>query len=261
MVTLYVREGDTGPLHKVQNFFLDLISPLSNGFSKIFRPIKEGFVNLFHLPSLSKQKKELENEVASLRRQTQEMSEKDAEVTELKRLLKWTEDNTEQPVGADIIGQSPDNWQRLMIIDKGSSQGLKKYMSVITDEGLVGRLISVGSHSSVVQLITDSRSAIGARDVRSRETGILEGNNADDLRFTPMNEEADVQKGDIIESSGMGGTVPSGKIIGKVTEVKKRAKGLTRLMQVTPFVSFSKLDKVVVLVTPEPESIILKEPQ
>jgi rod shape-determining protein MreC len=112
-----------------------------------------------------------------------------------------------------------------------------------------------------VQLITDSRSAIGARDVRSRETGILEGNNADDLRFTPMNEEADVQKGDIIESSGMGGTVPSGKIIGKVTEVKKRAKGLTRLMQVTPFVSFSKLDKVVVLVTPEPESIILKEPQ
>jgi rod shape-determining protein MreC len=189
------------------------------------------------------------------------MSEKDAEVTELKRLLKWTEDNTEQPVGADIIGQSPDNWQRLMIIDKGSSQGLKKYMSVITDEGLVGRLISVGSHSSVVQLITDSRSAIGARDVRSRETGILEGNNADDLRFTPMNEEADVQKGDIIESSGMGGTVPSGKIIGKVTEVKKRAKGLTRLMQVTPFVSFSKLDKVVVLVTPEPESIILKEPQ
>jgi cell shape-determining protein MreC len=55
--------------------------------------------------------------------------------------------------------------------------------------------------------------------------------------------------------------VPSGKIIGKVTEVKKRAKGLTRLMQVTPFVSFSKLDKVVVLVTPEPESIILKEPQ
>jgi rod shape-determining protein MreC len=261
MVTLYVREGDTGPLHKVQNFFLDLVSPLSNGFSKIFRPIKEGFVNLFHLPSLSKQKKELEKEVASLRRQMQEMSEKDAEVTELKRLLKWTEDNTEQPVGADIIGQSPDNWQRLMIINKGSSQGLKKYMSVITDEGLVGRLISVGSHSSVVQLITDSRSAIGARDVRNRETGILEGNNTDNLRFTPMNEEADVKVGDIIETSGMGGTVPSGKIIGKVTEVKKRAKGLTRLMQITPYVSFSKLDKVVVLVTPEPESIILKEPQ
>lgn len=259
LVTLYVRESDSGPLHKVQNFFLDLVSPLSNGFSKIFRPIKEGFVNLFHLPSLSKSKKELEKEVASLRRRNLESTEKEAEIAELKRLLHWTEDNPEQAVGADIIGQSPDNWQRLMIVNKGSTQGVKKYMTAVTDEGMVGRLISVGSHSSVVQLITDSRSAIGARDVRSRETGILEGNNDNNLRFTPMNDEADVKVGDVIETSGMGGTCPPDKIIGKVKQVKKRAKGLTKLIQVQVLADFSKLDKVLILITPEPESVILKE--
>jgi len=142
MVTFYVRESDTGPLHKMQNFFLDLFSPISNFFSKIFRPVKDGIVNLFHLPSLAKEKRELQKEVASLRRQAGESKELEAEVEEFKRLLHWSEENAQlDTVGADIVGQSPSNWQRLMIVNKGSSSGVKKYMSVVTEEGLAGRII------------------------------------------------------------------------------------------------------------------------
>jgi rod shape-determining protein MreC len=260
LVTLYIRESDSGPLHKIQNFFLDLISPVSSGFTKIFRPIKDGFVNLFHLPSLSKQKNELEKEVGALRRQSTQTTEMEAELEELQRLLKWSEQNPQlDTVGADIIGQAPDNWQRLMIVNKGSSQGVKKYMSVVTDEGLVGRIISVGSRSSVVQLITDSRSGIGGRVLRTRETGIMEGRNEATLRFTPMNDEAQLQVGDVIETSGMGGTCPSGIPIGIVTKVQKRSEGLARLIEVKPLVNFSRLDKVLIIIMPEPESIILQE--
>lgn len=260
LVTLYVRESDQGPLHRVQNFFLDLVSPISSGFAKIVRPIKDGFVNLFHLPSLSKQKRDLEKEVATLRRQSMQSAELEAEVDELKRLLKWSEEHPDlETVGADIIGQSPDNWQRLMIVNKGSSQGVKKYMSAVTDEGLVGRVISVGSRSSVVQLITDSRSGIGVRDLRTRETGIVEGRNESLVRFVPMNEDARLEVGDALETSGMGGTCPAGIPIGKVCEVKKRTKGLARLTEVKPLVNFSKLDKVLIIIMPEPESVILKE--
>ena len=260
VVTLYVRESDGGPLHRVQNFFLDMVSPVSSAFAKIFRPIKDGFVNLFHLPSLSKERADLQREVAQLRTERIESGELVAENQELRALLKWQQTQAElTTVGTDIIGQSPDNWQRLMIVSKGSTSGIKKYMGVATEEGLVGRVISVGSRSSVVQLITDSRSGVGARDQRSRETGIVEGRNEEVIRFVPMREDADVRPGDIIETSGLGGTVPPGIVIGRVSEVKKRSSGLARFVEVKPFVRFSKLNKVLIIITPEPESVILKE--
>ena len=262
VVTLYVRESDSGPLHKIQNFFLDLVSPIGGAFAKIVRPIKDGFVNLFHLPSLSKERDDLQRQVAQLRQQGIKNKELENENSELKRLMRWEETQAEfELVGADIVGQSPDNWQRLMIISRGSSSGIKKYMGVETDEGLVGRVISVGSRSSIVQLITDSRSGVGARDQRSREAGILDGQNGDILKFDPMKDDADLKEGDIIETSGLGGTCPPGVIIGKVSSIKKRSSGLARLVEVKPFVKFSKLDKVLVIITPEPESVILKEAQ
>jgi rod shape-determining protein MreC len=262
LVTLYVRESDKGPLHKVQNFFLDVISPVSSGFSKLFRPIKDGFVNLFHLPSLASSKRELEKEVGALKRQATQNAGLEKEVEELERLLNWTEGHPEyETVGADIIGQSPDNWQRLMIVNKGSSQGVKKYMSVVTEEGLVGRIISVGSRSAVVQLITDSRSGIGGRDVTTRATGIIEGRNEATVRFTPMNSDTQLKVRDSLETSGMGGTCPPGIPIGLVSKVTKRSKGLTRLIEVEPLVDFSRLDKVLIIIMPQPESIILKEAQ
>src|SRR5450759_2760532 len=220
VVTLYVRESDKGPLHKVQNFFLDLVSPVSSAFAKIFRPIKDGVVNLFHLPSLAKERADLQKQVAELQRQRIETKEMESNLEELKRLLNWTEQQAEiQTVGADIIGQSPNNWQRLMIINRGSASGVKKYMSVVTDQGLVGRLISVGSRTSVVELVTDSRSEIGARDQRSRETGVVAGKNDSTLRLTPMKEDADLKTGDVVETSGLGGTCPPGIPLGKITKV------------------------------------------
>lgn len=262
VVTLYVRESDQGPLHKVQNFFLDLVSPVTNTVSKLFRPIRDGFVSLIHLPSLSKEKAELQKEVASLRRKYRESRDLEAQLEELKQLLNWTEENPElETVGADIIGQSPDNWQRLMIVNKGSSSGVKKYMSVVTDEGLIGRIVAVGLGSSVVQLITDARSGIGVRVLANRETGIVEGQNEDTLRFVPMNEDVVVKENDVLVTSGLGGTCPPGIAIGRVSKVQKRSKGLSRLVEVSPFAKFSQLDKVLIIIMPEPESAILKEAQ
>ena len=262
IVTLYVRESDKGPLHKIQNFFLDLVSPVSNAFAKIFRPIKDGVVNLFHLPSLAKERADLQKQVAELQRERIETKEMASNLEELKRLLNWTEQQAEiQTVGADIVGQSPNNWQRLMIVNRGSSSGVKKYMSVVTEQGLVGRLISVGSRSSIVELITDSRSEIGVRDQRSRETGVVEGKNDATLRLTPMKEDADLKTGDVIETSGLGGTCPPGIPLGKIIKVTNRLSGLTRYVEVKPYVDFSTIDKVLIVITPEPESIILRESQ
>lgn len=262
VVTLYVRESDRGPLHKVQGFFLDLVSPIGRTFARIFKPIKDGVVNLYHLPSLSKDRADLQKEVAQLRKEKIDAKEIEDQNAELKRLLSFTESQADlEMVGADIVGQSPDNWQRLMIVNKGSSSGVKKYMAVVNEEGLIGRIISVGSSSSVVELVTDSRSAIGTRDQSSRETGIIEGRNEEILSFVPMKGDAEIKEGDIMETSGLGGTAPPGIVIGKVGSIKKRTSGLARLIEVKPFVRFSKLDKVLIIITPVPESVILREAQ
>ncbi|MDD5748131.1 MAG: rod shape-determining protein MreC [Actinomycetota bacterium] len=259
LITLYVRESDSGPVHKIQKFFTDLISPITSVITKVTRPIKDGFVNLWHLPTLSREKSELERELNDLRRQVLESKALEEEVADMKKLLSWSEKNTYETAGASIVAQSPDNWQRIMIISRGSSSGIKKYMSVVNEEGLIGRVISAGSDSSVVQLLTDSRSGIGARCVESRETGIVEGYNSSNVRFVPMNDEATVKLGDTIETSGLGGTCPSGIAIGRVVKVEPARKGHARRIEVKPFVKISKLDNVLVILTPEPESIILKE--
>ncbi len=262
VVTFYVRESDQGPLHKVQNFFLDLVSPVSNVFAKIFRPIKDGVINVFHLPTLSRDNADLQRQVADLRKKQIDAKELELEVQELKRLLKFSESQVElETVGAEIVAQSPNNWERIMIINRGGSSGVKKYMSVVTDAGLVGRVISVGSRSAVVQLITDSRSSIGTRAQRSRETGIVDGKNAETIRFTPMKEDADLKTGDIMETSGLGGTCPAGIAVGRISRIIKRSGGMTRYVEVKPFVRFSKLNQVLIIITPEPESTILREAQ
>ncbi|PKQ28682.1 MAG: rod shape-determining protein MreC [Candidatus Anoxymicrobium japonicum] len=262
VVTLYSREGDRGPLHKAQGFFLDMTAPVSSVFAKMFRPVKDGVVNLIHLPTLSKEKADLQEEIVELRRERIESKKMENELRELKSLLRWQENQAEfENLGADIIGQSPNNWQRLMIVNRGADSGVKKYMSVVTAEGLVGRIISAGSRSSVVQLITDSRASIGARDQRSRETGIIEGKNDNTIRFTTMREDAILAVGDVIETSGLGGTCPAGIAVGEIVKVRKRSSGLARFVEVKPFVKFSRLDKVLIIIVPEPESIILKEAQ
>lgn len=262
MITMYARESDSGPIHKVQDFVMDIVSPITNGITKVFKPIKDGFVNIFRLPTLARDNAELEKKVDQLQRENVEAEELEKEIEELKELLNWGEEHPEMAtVGTEIIAQSPDNWQRLMVVKKGSSSDVQKYMAVVSAEGLVGRIISVGSYSSVVQLVTDSRSGVGARDQRSRETGIIEGMNTNVLRFVPMNEEADMKVGDIIETSGMGGTVPPGIVIGKISKIKKRTEGLSKLVEVEPLVEFSKLSNVLIIITPEPESVILKGTQ
>lgn len=260
LVTVYVGEGEDGPLHTFQSFVVDIMSPIGAGFTKIFVPIRDGFTNLTHLPSLARENMELREENAKLKKERLEAKNLERELEELKELVKWSGGRPEfESLAAHVIGLSPSNWQRLLILDAGSSSGVKKYMAVVTEEGLVGRVISVGSISSLVQLVTDSSSSVGARVQRSGELGVVEGRNENVLRLVPMNEEADVRVGDVVETSGLGGTCPSGIAIGKVTKVKMGPYGILRWAEVEPYVKFSKLDNVLVIIMPEPESVILKK--
>ena len=214
MVTLYVRESDSGPLHTRAEL---LPRPGIPGQQRIRQgvPAHKGRFRQPGPPAVAFKGEGGPSEGGGRAPQAAHRVQGGprGEIKELKKLVNWRGDEAEfETVGADIIGQSPDNWQRLMIVNKGSSSGVKKYMAVVTDEGLVGRVISVGSRSSVVQLITDSRSGVGVTRPAVQGDRHSRGAERRGHQVRPHERGRGHPKvGDIVETSGLGGTVPAGR--------------------------------------------------
>ena len=109
--------------------------------------------------------------------------------------------------------------------------------AVIVPEGLIGRVVDVRPGSSVIQVLTDPASTVGAHLVRTRTQGIVEGDARGTLRFKYLSREgADVQVGDVVVTSGVGGLFPRGIPIGRVRAVDKRGSALFSFAQLAPAV-------------------------
>lgn len=164
---------------------------------------------------------------------------------ELKESVSW-KDLLAESIGAEVIGRDT-NWYRSVIIDRGARHGLEMDMPVVSPEGLVGRIRSVFGRTSRVMLILDNQSKVSAFIERTREQGIVEGQLGNWCRMKYLSGEADVQEGDIVRSSGLGGIYPRNLLIGQVVKVEKEEYGLFQMAYIVPAVHFSNLEKVFVL--------------
>ena len=137
------------------------------------------------------------------------------------------------------------------MINKGAVHGLKTGMPVIAPPGLIGRLIDVSWHASKVLLFIDENSNVGAIVQRTRTQGIISGAGPRGLILKYISKTQDVKEGDVIVSSGMGGVFPKGLLIGQVSHVDRQDDGLFLKINVAPFVDFSKLEEILILVSEE----------
>jgi len=120
--------------------------------------------------------------------------------------------------------------------------------AVIAPDGLVGRIVDVRAGSSVVQVLTDPASTVGAHVVRTRTPGIIEGEPRGTLRFKYMARDGSgIQVGDVVVTSGLGGLFPGGIPIGRVRTIDDRGSALFSYAQVTPAVDFARIDEVLLL--------------
>lgn len=144
-------------------------------------------------------------------------------------------------------------WTSMIIIDRGTQDGVNKDMAVVTEKGLVGTVVEASPNSSKVQLLLDPRSAVGTLVQRpeSRVAGIVEGNPSDPMmpRMINIPRNADVVEGDTIVTSGFGGIYPKGLIVGTVSDVQNDSGGLLKIAILDPAVDFQKLEDVAVIVT------------
>ena len=226
---------------------LETVSPVYEVLSGSIQSVKNAWFRYILLVGIQEENKNLKKKINELEALLISYQEDHEEAKRLKKLLSIADDYKDRFVAARVIGREQAALSRTVLINKGSFDGLKNGMPAIAYPGLVGRLIDVSWHVSRVLLLIDENSNVDAIVQRNRTQGIVSGAGSQGMILKYISKTQDVQKGDIIVSSGMGGVFPKGRLIGQVISVDRRDTGLFLKISVAPFVDFSKLEELLIL--------------
>jgi rod shape-determining protein MreC len=149
--------------------------------------------------------------------------------------------------GARVIAYDPSLWSRCALLDQGQDHGVKRGLPVLAAGGIMGRVVETYAHYSKVMLIVDRNSGADAMVQRTRVRGILQGKGGNRCSLEYVPKSADVQVGDLVLASGLGGVYPKGMVFGKVNAANKKTQGVFQEIEVTPGVDLSALEEVVVV--------------
>jgi rod shape-determining protein MreC len=142
-----------------------------------------------------------------------------------------------------------------VIINRGSDDGIRRGMSVVTQQGLVGRIAAVTAGAARVQLITDPASSINVRIEPSRAPANLIGDITGELALELVPQSASVQIGDLVLTSGLGGNYPPDLLIGQVASIRKSETDLFQSGVVQAVVDFNDLEIVLIIVNFKPVEV------
>jgi rod shape-determining protein MreC len=248
-VKLHTRQG----LSFVDALVVEVTAPAQKLVHVVVRSIGSVWQGYFWLVGLQKENERLKVEIEELKREMNTYREARLANQRLRALLDFKRSIATPLQPAEVVSFEPSGWFQTVLIDKGSRDGVERDMAVVSAAGVVGRVIGVSGHHAKVLLILDRNSAVDALVQRSRSRGILVGRGYGSclLRYVERNE--DVQVGDQVVSSGMGGVFPKGILLGRVQEVVRGNSGLFQTVEVEPAVDFSRLEEVLVVMQRPPE--------
>lgn len=208
------------------------------------------------LEELRARNTELEAQITQLQAEIVQLREAEAERAVLAALLDFARQNPENTyTAADIIGHDPSPFLRFLILDKGTTDGIVRDMPVVADNGLVGIITEVTPTASKVLLITDPRMAVNVRLQTSRAEGVVAGAETGDLRLQYVSLDAEVNPGDLVLTSGLGGTFPQDLLVGTVASVRKRSFDVFQEADVQTFVDFTRLEIVLIITDFRPQDL------
>ena len=227
-------------------------SPFQYGFKAIDDGVSGFFSYFTEKEALQQENDALKKEVSQLHSQLAQMDEISMENIRLKELLSYKTEMAGQYnlQLAEIIAENNNNLQHTITLNKGSNDGIATGMTVLNHSGLIGRITAVLPESSEVMLLPDRESAVGARVWSTREViGVVEGDGTDssNLQMIHLPHDADLYVGDDIVTSGLDDVFPGGIHIGEVTAIEYSANGLTKTAYIKPYVNFSRLEEVFIL--------------
>ena len=184
------------------------------------------------------------------------------ENTRLRRLLAYRDGPTfprdYSGIAAAVIARAPSAFTQQIVVSVGSADGVRLRAPVVTADGLVGQVTRVTSGASQVTLLSDESSAVSALDVRTDATGLVQhGQGSSALVLSRVAKKEVVHVGDEIvtagwRTEGLASLYPRGIPIGSVSSVGQTDTDLYQQVQIAPYVDFSSLDAVLVLVSHNP---------
>ncbi|MDZ4170328.1 MAG: rod shape-determining protein MreC [Coriobacteriia bacterium] len=254
IMTVWFREGDTGPLHRLRSVVQAGTAPVSATGEWVTRPIRGLIAWGSDLGVSRSQLEELRLQNQRLRVTVAELEEARLENERLRGLVKVARAGDVEAMGAHVIGRPANSWDGIITIDRGADDGITPGMPVVGAFGLLGQTVEVAKTSAKVRLITDQRSGVAGMIQRSRVEGVVKGSLDGRLTFDFVSVDTTVTPGDVVMTSGLGGVFPKGVVIGEVLEVERNPGALQQLIRVTPGGDPSGLEEVLVLIGDPPAS-------
>jgi len=245
------------PLLQVVTF--GSFSEVQRGTMAVVGGVRDFWSGYVALRGVQRENDALKQELQTLQVRLQQERAQAQRTDNLRQLLELRERANLDTTAAEVIAAAASPEFRTVTIDKGTGDGLRTDMAVVSPAGVVGRIILPSGRASKVQLLIDRNAAAGALIERTRVQGVVEGIGDGALNMQYVPGTADVRPGDLVVTSGIDGIYPKGFVIGTIDHVDRGAGGY-HLITVRPAVDFTRLEEVLVVRTPPSREVPGEEP-
>ncbi len=237
-----------GIFNPLRGLFLRVSIPFQRVFYGFNEKIGETVFFLGSIAQLKTENARLIKENNSLISQIANLRQEQQENEVLRKQLDLLPRNQFNLIGADIVAQDPQGMLNWVLIDKGSDSGIEIGMVAIVSDGiLVGKVTEVYSHSAKIDFLTNANSSINVLDLETGAKGIAKGEYGLGLILDMVTQTDTLNNGDSIITSGLGGDVSKGLLLGKIKEIKLSADKLFQGAIITPIVKYSNLSTLFVI--------------
>ncbi len=240
------RTTDTDSSRLIRVWAVGAVSPLEKALVWVQTSTGNLWHNYFYLRGVRAENRELKQQIEQMRIEQVRMSQDADQARRLQALLAFKEQFISLTRAAQVIGSSGSERSRAIYIDQGEKDGIKPDMAVITADGIVGKVLHVYGSTSLVLLISDQTSGVGAILEKSRLQGILRGMPSGEIALERVMSDEQVPAGELVLTSGGDRIFPKGLPIGRVTKVSP-GSDLFLNIRVKPSANLSKLEEVLVV--------------
>ncbi|MGW2051376.1 rod shape-determining protein MreC [Streptomyces sp. NPDC001858] len=251
LITVDIRGGEDSPVDGARQAAAAVFGPIEDGVSSAVDPVGNAVSAVRDSNERHDRLADLEQENAALKAKLGSDDRNRSRLAQLDKMLKIAGAGQYGIKGAEVIAiGAAQGFSWTITIDVGANDGVTRDMTVLNGDGLVGRVTTVGPHTATVLLANDPDFTVGTRMEASDELGFASGQGDRPLRVELLNGKAEVRKGDRLVTFGSQADRPfvPGVPVGVVSRVDPSGGDLTRTLYVTPYVSFTKLDIVGVVV-------------
>jgi rod shape-determining protein MreC len=251
------RSGDVEHTRLIRIWAVDTITPFEralvwaqNGSSNVWH-------NYFFLRGVRAENRQLKQQIEQMRLEQVRLSEDAEQAHRLQHLLAFRETFIAKTVAAQVIGSGGSDLSRIIYIDKGGNEGVKRDFAVITANGIVGKVLEVFPNVSQVLLINDQTSGVGAMLEKSRLQGVLKGTPDGEIVLQRVMSDEKVAVGDTVLSSGGDRIFPKGLPVGTVSKVSPGREMFLNI-QVKPAADLSRLEEVLVVTEKQEQDAVVE---